>query len=183
MNLTIPSRPRWSRGRMLTSCAAIGIAMGVILAIAWGSERSKPQSSAEITAASTPAPGQESVVRNSRGKIFAARGEPRQALAEFELAIAHEPGRAVLYANRGGAKLQLGNRHGAIADCTRALDIDQRCVEGYLNRAQARKELGDLVGAAEDYSRALEFLAHADRLRGPVTRRLDELRRMNPSLR
>lgn len=153
-----------------------GLAIAVACAVAFGVTRSKP-SATVATPLKYSSVDQEWAVRNARGKMLAARGEPERALAEFNEAISYKPGYAVLYANRGGAKLQLGDREGAISDCSRAIEMDWRCVEGFLNRAQARKELGNWEGAAEDYSRALEILQSSDALWGPVVSRLEDARR------
>jgi len=154
-----------------------GLAIAAACVVAFGGMQSKPPATAEISPLKPTSVGQEWAVRNGRGKVFAARGETERALAEFNQAISHNPGYGVLYANRGGAKLQLGDREGAILDCSRAIEMDEWCVEGFLNRAQARKELGDWAGAAEDYSRALEILQSSDALWGPVVTRLEEARR------
>jgi tetratricopeptide (TPR) repeat protein len=155
-----------------------GLAIAAGCAVAFGGMLiSTPPATREVTPPKPTSVGQEWAVRNSRGKAFAARGDPERALAEFNQAITYNPGYAVLYANRGGAKLQLGDRGGTIQDCSRAIEMDGRCVEGYLNRAQARKELEDWSGAAVDYARALEILQSSDALWGPVVTRLEEARR------
>ena len=114
---------------------------------------------------------------NGRGKIHAARGEYHRALNEFDRAIALNPTCAVLYANRGGAKLCLGDHQGAIRDASRAVGLDPKCVEGWINRAQARQKFGDWNGAADDYTKALGVLSPSDPLYGPVTARIEEASR------
>lgn len=154
-----------------------GLAIAATFAVVFGIARNRPLAVAKVTPVEPRPSIQEWAVSNARGKAFAARGEPERALAEFDQAISHNPGHAVLYANRGGAKLQLGDRQGAILDCSRAIEMDPRCVEGFLNRAQARKELGDWAGAADDYSNALQHLRPSDFLWSAVSVRLEQARR------
>ncbi|MEK6551225.1 MAG: tetratricopeptide repeat protein [Pseudomonadota bacterium] len=61
------------------------------------------------------------------------------------------------YVNRGDGKQGKGDLDGAIADYTRALEIDPRHVGAYINRGIAKRAKGDLDGAMADYNRALEI--------------------------
>lgn len=160
--------------RWLPACG--GVAATAAVALVLGFTKAKSPARAETPSIDAPVASHEWEVRNGRGKAFAARGEPALALAEFNQAISHNSGHAVLYANRGGTKLQLGDREGAVIDCSHAIRMDPRCVEALLNRAQARKELGNWAGAADDYSHALQFLKESDYLRQPVSVRLEEAR-------
>jgi tetratricopeptide (TPR) repeat protein len=153
------------------------LALAAAFAVVLGIAKVRPLGIAEATPGEPGPSIQEWVSSNARGKAFAARGDPARALAEFDQAISHNPGHAVLYANRGGAKLQLGDRQGAVVDCSRAIEMDPGCVEGFLNRAQARKELGDWARAADDYSNALRHLQPSDFLWGAVSVRLEQARR------
>lgn len=155
---------------------AAGVAV-LLLATAWDGRTSTPEA-IDPGAAALERESSEWMRRNALGKRAAARGDAALALAEFSHAIAANPSVAVLYANRGGARLQAGDPKGAVADCRAALGIDPRCLEALVNRAEARKELGEWSGAADDYAAALLLLRPTDVLWWPVRERLDRSRAM-----
>ena len=64
---------------------------------------------------------------------------------------------AIAYNNQGLAKQNLGDYEGAIADYTKALEIDPDFADAYYNRGNAKKKLGDYKGAIADYNKALEI--------------------------
>lgn len=166
---------RWGLG--LASVVATAV---TVILLAVGVRRNAAKADGEggtPRTAATQRQQEDWAMWNRRGKLSAGRGRADLALRQFERAIALNPDGAVLYANRGGAKLQLGDREGAIADCSLAIAKNPVCVEAWLNRAQGRAEAGDWKGAARDYERALKLLGPADWLRDPVRLRLDEARR------
>ena len=59
--------------------------------------------------------------------------------------------------NRGNAKYRLRDYQGAIADYTKAIQIDPQDAFSYVNRGNAKKGLGDHQGAIADYSKAIEI--------------------------
>jgi tetratricopeptide (TPR) repeat protein len=59
--------------------------------------------------------------------------------------------------NRGKAKLEDGDLDGAIADCTKAIDINPKLADPWNNRAIARIEKGDIDGAISDFTKLLEL--------------------------
>jgi tetratricopeptide (TPR) repeat protein len=61
------------------------------------------------------------------------------------------------YNNRGFAKQTKGDLEGAIADYSRALELNPRYATAYHNRGIAKRARGDLDGSIADYSRALEL--------------------------
>src|SRR5258708_904254 len=67
------------------------------------------------------------------------------------------PSTATDYVNRGIEKVKKGDPDGAIADFTRAIEIDPRYTSAYLNRGISRKEKGDLAGAIADYTTVVEI--------------------------
>ena len=154
-----------------------GLAVLAAFAVVFGIAKNRPSATADATPVEPRPSNQGWVASNARGKAFAAWGEPERALAEFNQAISHNPGHAVLYANRGGAKLQMGDLQGAVSDCSLAIEMDPRCVEGLLNRAHARKELGDWAAAADDYASALQNAQPSDFLWKAVKIRLEEAQR------
>ena len=62
-----------------------------------------------------------------------------------------------VYFNRGFSKNELGDYTGAIADYSKAIELNPEYVEAYFNRGFAKNGLGDYTGAIADYSKAIEF--------------------------
>src|SRR6185295_6290721 len=59
--------------------------------------------------------------------------------------------------NRGAVKIQKGDWQGAIADCSRAIEMNPRQRDAYSNRAFAYSSTGQYDGAIADSRRALEL--------------------------
>jgi len=57
----------------------------------------------------------------------------------------------------GIAKSQAGDPNGAVADFTRAIELDPKSVLAYRNRGVVRGTLGDYQGSAADETRAIEL--------------------------
>jgi lipoprotein NlpI len=57
---------------------------------------------------------------------------------------------AVAYNNRGFSKDDLKDYYGAIADYTKAIELDPNYASAYKNRAIAKYYTNDLNGACED---------------------------------
>src|SRR2546423_1794714 len=64
------------------------------------------------------------------------------------------------YNNRGDARFAKGDHDGAIADYTKAIEIDPRVAGPYAGRGLARQAKGDLDGAIADYTKAIEIDPH-----------------------
>ena len=67
------------------------------------------------------------------------------------------PSTADGYNNRGMARKAKGDLDGAIADYTKAIEIDPRDAHAYYNRGIARDDKGDHDGAIVDYTKAIEI--------------------------
>src|SRR5258708_10334382 len=67
------------------------------------------------------------------------------------------PSTATDYVNRGIEKVKKGDPNGAIADFTKAIEIDPRYTSAYLNRGIERARKGDRDGAIADYTKAVEI--------------------------
>ena len=61
------------------------------------------------------------------------------------------------YYNRAHAKKAKGDLDGALADYTRALELDPKLADACNNRGCVKQAKGDLDGALADYTRALEL--------------------------
>jgi tetratricopeptide (TPR) repeat protein len=59
--------------------------------------------------------------------------------------------------NRGSAKSDLQDWHGAIADFSRSIELNPAFPKTWYNRGVARASLGDHAGAIEDFSRSLRL--------------------------
>tara|TARA_B100000427_G_C15194999_1_gene457700 strand:+ start:38 stop:325 length:288 start_codon:yes stop_codon:yes gene_type:complete len=57
------------------------------------------------------------------------------------------------YFNRGNAKVGLDN-YGAIADYTKAIELDPNYAVAYSNRGISKENVGDLNGACSDWRKA-----------------------------
>ena len=64
---------------------------------------------------------------------------------------------AIAYSNRGAARSAQGDNEGAIADYTRAIEINPQLANAYANRGVVRNALGDKAGAIVDFQRAAEL--------------------------
>src|SRR5947209_1204907 len=76
----------------------------------------------------------------------------------FSSAVSAQPAsRAEQYYRSGIAKKASGDLDGAIADYTKAIEINPRYAGAYINRGVARKMKGDFDGAIADYDRAISL--------------------------
>src|SRR6266545_321055 len=77
------------------------------------------------------------------------------AASESASPAAEEPDQD--FVNRGIEKGKEGNLDGAIADFTRAIELNPKDDAPYYNRAQAKRLKNDTAGAIADYTRAIEL--------------------------
>jgi len=61
------------------------------------------------------------------------------------------------FEERGKARHRSGDYDGAIADYTRAIELDPKFSQAYYNLGLAKKHKGDMDGAIADYSTAIRF--------------------------
>jgi tetratricopeptide (TPR) repeat protein len=114
-----------------------------------------------------------------QGMTLSQKGAWAAAVSAFDEAIRLDPRSERAYANRGAARLHLGDAQGAVADFTRALELKPSHPEDlFFNRGNAYALAGKTVGAISDFTRAVEIrpdFARAFFNRGLVRARTGDL--------
>ena len=93
---------------------------------------------------------------NLRGVQKAELGELESAIADFDMAISLNPGKAGIYYNRGLAKTELNQFNAAIADFDMAISLQPDFAPAYNNRGNVRATLGQLKEAIVDFDMTIE---------------------------
>ncbi len=93
----------------------------------------------------------------NRGLLRLNLGNNKDAVTDFNLAIALDPKNTDAYNNRGVAKSNLGNKQEAIADYDLAIILNPKYANAYLNRGVAKSELGNQQSAITDFNRAISL--------------------------
>ena len=73
------------------------------------------------------------------------------AVKFYSRAIELNPGNAIYYGNRSLAYLRTECYGYALADATRAIELDKKYVKGYYRRAASNMALGKFKAALRDY--------------------------------
>ena len=92
---------------------------------------------------------------NERGVRLFAAGHVREALAEFDRAIAAAPYFAWAWYNRAACSALLGEHQSAIEDCTRAIEIEPRWGAAYNGRGLSHYALKQHAQALADFQQAI----------------------------
>ena len=64
---------------------------------------------------------------------------------------------ASYYFNQGKFKFKVEDDYGAIADQTKAIEINPNVANAYYNSVISKKLIGDYLGAIDDYTKALKI--------------------------
>ncbi len=91
----------------------------------------------------------------ARGHTQLALGRPAEAEKDYTEALAIAPKFAPLYRDRGRVRFTLGNRDGALADFTAAIENDPFDPDNHANRGYLRLLQYDFAGAGEDLRKGL----------------------------
>ena len=86
----------------------------------------------------------------ARGHTQLALGRPAEAEKDYSEALVLAPSFAALYRDRGRVRFTLGNREGAMADFTAAIENDPFDPDNHANRGYLRLLQYDFAGAGED---------------------------------
>jgi tetratricopeptide (TPR) repeat protein len=93
-----------------------------------------------------------------RGVIRTEGNEARQALKDFDTVLKLNPKLAsIVLANRGIAKVKLGDRRGALADFDRTISLDKEVPKAYYQRGLLKAQLRDKPGAIADLQAAADL--------------------------
>ncbi|MEV4455747.1 tetratricopeptide repeat protein [Microbispora sp. NPDC049633] len=93
----------------------------------------------------------------NRAQLLARLGRTREALADFDRAVAIDPGFPDYYLDRGNLLFEMGRTGEALADYETAIRVSPPLPEAYYNRAELRLAAGDLDGARADLDHVLEL--------------------------
>ncbi|XP_048884628.1 tetratricopeptide repeat protein 1 isoform X2 [Brienomyrus brachyistius] len=104
---------------------------------------------------------EESLKLKETGNAQFKRGEHSEAEESYTAALRACPvcygkERAILFSNRAAARLHLDKNEGAIADCSKAMELNPDYIRAILRRAELYEKTDKLDEALEDYKLVLE---------------------------
>jgi len=105
---------------------------------------------------------EEACVLKSEGNNFFKESEYSDAVKAYTNALNTCPlkfpqDRAILFANRAAAKINLDKNEEAVLDCNKAIELDPKYLKAILRRAQLHKKLDNLERSLEDYKTVMEL--------------------------
>lgn len=95
--------------------------------------------------------GTRAIAHGNRGNAFGMLRRAKDALADYEAAIALDATDPLTFYNRANVLFDLGRLREAERDYGQAIGLDEAFALAYFNRGLTREKLGDLTGATEDY--------------------------------
>ncbi|CAN5483491.1 hypothetical protein BH10PSE5_BH10PSE5_11330 [soil metagenome] len=89
-----------------------------------------------------------------RALVWRERGDFGKAVTQYDIAIGRQP-RALTYHMRGWAYAELGNHKAALADFTKAAELEPKSVESFVSKGDEENALDLPDAAMESYRKAL----------------------------
>ncbi|XP_071195764.1 tetratricopeptide repeat protein 1-like isoform X1 [Salvelinus alpinus] len=115
----------------------------------------------DMTEEETESRREESMSLKDKGNSQFKSGEHTEAESSYTAAlglcpVCYSKERAILFSNRAAARLHLDKNERAIADCTKAIELNPNYMRAILRRAELYEKTDKLDEALEDYKAALE---------------------------
>jgi tetratricopeptide (TPR) repeat protein len=101
---------------------------------------------------------QKAVEAYNQGLTLQSRGLLKEAVAAYDVAIQNDPRMLDAYNNRSNIKLELGDRDGALADLTKAVEATNGHALSFYNRGNLYLSLEDNDKAIADFTKAIDML-------------------------
>ena len=97
---------------------------------------------------------QHPIFHHARGRTRRKSGDLPGALIDFDIVIDRKP-QAIIYEERSEIYRSLGDSDLALADCTRAIELNPQLVGAYFRRGLIYGERGDIDLALQDYGNTI----------------------------
>lgn len=107
-----------------------------------------------------------------RANVYGEKGDTRQAIENYDKAIAVDPTNADLYFGRALTNQSIGKSDLALADYNKAVELNPMHAAAYCNRGKIYEDRGNLSDALSNYNKAIEKnprLAEAYFARGNIS--------------
>lgn len=98
------------------------------------------------------------VIYRFRGDSYAALGDMKNALEDYDSGIRLDPSNADVYYKRATLHREAGRHEDAIADFSAVIDIKPGYGEAFRSRGLSYSELGEAARALQDYEKARELI-------------------------
>jgi len=102
-------------------------------------------------------PGRVFDAYDNRGRFYQQAGRDREALADYEQALAINPNAGRVFLQKGIALAHVGQPDSALACFDRSLKLMPELVEAWSNRGAMRLQKGDVAGAISDLTEAIRL--------------------------
>ena len=116
-------------------------------------------------------PANRTATLANRGILRASGGQAKQAIADFDAALARDPSLADVYVNRGAALFSAARYTEARSDFDRAIALKpQNLAVAYFDRGMANEKSGDVKAAYGDYLQAQKLAPNFEPVRAELAR-------------
>ncbi len=122
----------------------------------------KPVPKAAPKPASDPEPKSRGKSSASLPRIDEPVRETRSRRKKEETGTKSRPADEAAFVKRGMARQQKGDHDAAIADFTKAIELNPECVQAYASRGVSKDAKGDTAGAKADYSKSIQIQITAE---------------------